>query len=83
MLDFEGLGCPRYSQLVSRLNSSFEYTQFKQALTIELNPIINQHTKLNLKNSYADTLELCQFLEDAWTDGYSFTNISYEDGSPL
>lgn len=39
-------------------------------------------TGINLE-SYKDTLELCQGLDDAWYDGHVFTSFNYDEGSQL
>ena len=62
---------------------SDEYLQFKQALVIELNPLIHKASKTYEFKTYEDALEFCKFLEDSWYDGFSFKDIEYDDGSPL
>jgi hypothetical protein len=79
----DGVGCPRYAQIRDRLRESDEYYQFKQALVIELNPIILKATKTYDFKTYEDALEFCHFLEDAWYDGFTLRDLDYDEDSIL
>lgn len=71
MNDVDGIGCQRYSMLRDQIYASSEFTVIKDNLTATVIPLITSHTGLNL-SAYEEALELCLFLNDAWTDGYDF-----------
>jgi hypothetical protein len=59
------------------LRESEEYSNFTQEFVLEVNPVITNITGIELA-SYSEGLELCHFLQNAWLDGHSFHNFSYE-----
>ncbi|CDW86221.1 histidine acid phosphatase family protein [Stylonychia lemnae] len=78
MNDYNGLGCKRYSQLRELSHQSEEFETIKNNLTQQYLQYLSDHTSEPIK-TYDDALELCQFIYDAWIDGYDFSKFEYDD----